>query len=298
MNNKKLTLTAAVLCALGLSAHADTLVYSGPEGKVINAQLSVAGTSYNVDWYIPTQTATALMTYQHGFSRGCGNHRDTAKNIMKRGVMVLCMNASMSGGNPTLARAFADVLASRNVIPPGGQGLPVNFIVGGHSAGGHFATEVGRRLVEDGYPAFKGAMLFDPVAQSGFTDNLVAMSASGARPVLAITANGSVCNMLNNAYGALRQIQSVAVASGRSGFVGLQLTDGSTHVDSEGNNTDIIGYAACLNLPPKASNTAYLRDLSAAWVNDMATGSHDSNAYPGGGYVTTLINGNKAKVIQ
>lgn len=295
---KKTTICLAIACFTFSVAQADTVVYQAADGKVINAQLSVGGTSYNVDWYLPAGNAAGLMTYQHGFSRGCGNHRITSLNIMRKGVVVLCMNASMQGGNPTLARAFADVLASRNVLAPDGRPLPANLIVGGHSAGGHFATEVGKRLVEVGYPSLKGTVLFDPVAQSGFTNNLMAISMNGARPVLAITSNGSVCNSLNNAYGALRQVQQYAVNAGKSGFVGLQLTDGSTHVDSEGENTDIIGYGACLNLPPRSSNTQYLRNLSAAWVNDLARGTRDNNAYPGGGYVSTIINNKKAKLIQ
>lgn len=279
-------------------ATADTTVYSGADGKVINAQLTVGGTSWNVDWYIPSTPAAALVTVQHGFSRGCGNYRDTSKRIMGRGLMVLCLNAPMSGGNPELAAKFADLIASRTLVAPGGVAVPANTIVGGHSAGGHFASAVGARLAVVDYPYLKGAVLFDPVAAEGFTNNLVAISANGLRPVYAVTANGGVCNQWNNAYGALRQISNTARNNGRDGFVGLQLTSGSTHVDSEGNNTDFIGYTACLNLPPKSANTAYLRDLSAAWANDLARGTRDTNAYPGGTYVNTLISQKKAKTIN
>jgi pimeloyl-ACP methyl ester carboxylesterase len=288
----------AAAALFSTAASADTVVYSGSDGKVINAQLSVGGTSWNVDWYIPSTPAAALVTVQHGFSRGCGNYRDTSKRIMGRGLMVLCLNAPMSGGNPTLAAQFADLIASRTMVAPGGVAVPANTIVGGHSAGGHFASAVGARLAVVGYPHLKGAVLFDPVAASGFTNNLVAISNFGQRPVYAVTANGGICNQFNNAYGALRQISNTARSNGRDGFVGVQLTSGSTHVDSEGNNTDIIGYTACLNLKPKSSNTAYLRDLSAAWANDLARGTRDTNAYPGGTYVNTLISQKKAKTIN
>ena len=90
----------------------------------------------------------------------------------------------------------------------------------------------------------------------------MAISQNGQRPVYAVTSNGGICNSFNNAYGALKQIRSFAVSNGRDGFVGLQLTNASTHVDSEGGNTNFIGYSACLQAPPKAENTAYLRDLS------------------------------------
>ena len=291
-------LAAAALAVSAATATADTVVYSGADGKVINAQLTVGGTSWNVDWYLPAGDAAALMTYQHGFSRGCGNHRDTSKRIMGRGIMVLCLNAPMSGGNPALAAQLGDAITARTIQPPEGRALPVNVIVGGHSAGGHFASAVGARLAQNGYAALKGAMLFDPVAAEGYTNNLVAISAYGQRPVLAITANSNVCNSFNNTNGALRQVRNTALANGYSGFVGLQLTSGSTHVDSEGNNTDFVGYAACLSAAPRSSNTAWLRDLSAAWVNDMARGTRDANAYPGGAYVQNLLANGKAKIIQ
>ncbi|RZU47079.1 hypothetical protein EV700_1470 [Fluviicoccus keumensis] len=280
------------------SALADTVVYDAADGKVINAKLSIGGTAYSVDWYLPSSTPTALMTYQHGFSRGCGNHRNTSLNIMRKNVMVLCVNASMSGGNPALAKSFAQLLASRNVLAPGNIPLPAPIIVGGHSAGGHFATELGKQLVAYGYPYLKGAVLFDPVAQSGFTDNLMAISMNGSRPVLAVTANSNICNMYNNAYGALRQIQQFAASAGKSSFTGVQLTSSSTHVDSEGDNTDFLGYSACLSLAPKAANTGYLRTLSAAWVADIANGTHDDAYYPGGYYLSNLIGNSKAKLIQ
>lgn len=291
-------LSALVLTVAGATAAADTTVYAGADGKVINAQLTVGGTSWNVDWYLPATPATALMTIQHGFSRGCGNYRDTSKRVMARGVMVLCLNAPMSGGNPALGAQLGDLIASRTLVAPGGVAVPAKTIVGGHSAGGHFATEVGKRLAQVGYPNLLGAILFDPVAAGGFTDNLVAISGYGQRPVYAVTANGGLCNQFNNAYGALRQISNSARSNGRDGFVGVQLTNASTHVDSEGNNTDIIGYTACLNLPPKTANTAYLRDLSAAWAFDLANGTRDPAAYPGGSYVQSLISGKKAKLIN
>lgn len=287
---------AATLLPAG--SWADTVVYEAADGKVTNSKLSVAGKSYSVDWYVPNGPATTVMLYQHGFSRGCGNHRNTSLNIMRQGVMVLCMNASMSGGNPSLARAYADVIASRNTFAPDGRPVPLNVIVAGHSAGGHFATEVGKRLVETGYPFLKGAVLFDPVAQSGFTNNLMAISMNGTRPVLAVTANSGVCNSFNNAYGALRQLQVFAKSAGNSSFVGVQLTANSTHVDSEGDNTDFIGYSACFNLAPKAENTGILRTLSATWVSDIANGTYDNRYYPNGAVIGQLIAAKKVKLIE
>ena len=72
-----------LMMVLSPLANADTVVYNAADGKVINAQLAIGGTSYSVDWYLPAATPTALMAYQHGFSRGCGNHRNSALNIMR-----------------------------------------------------------------------------------------------------------------------------------------------------------------------------------------------------------------------
>lgn len=289
---------AATLVCAGAASQADTVVFQDSTGKVVNSTLVVGGTSYSVDWYLPSGTASALVVVEHGFSRGCGNLRDTSKRIMANGLMVFCMNANMAGGAPNKAEALGDALVSGTVITPDGRYVPDKIIVGGHSAGGHFASRLGWKLQQVAPNRLLGAILFDPVAAGGFTDNLVAISNGGQRPVYAITSNPSLCNQFNNAYGALKQIRNAAIANGHDGFVGLQLTSASTHVDSEGNNTDVIGYGACLQLPPKAYNTAYLRDLSSQWAYDMANGVRMPTAYPGGSTINSLLNGNWAKLIQ
>ncbi|WP_374593260.1 alpha/beta hydrolase [Aquabacterium sp.] len=290
--------SAAALLGGCLAAQADTVVFQDSTGKVINASLNVGGTNYSVDWYLPSGTASALVTVQHGFSRGCGNLRDTSKRMMANGLMVFCMNANMSGGAPALAETLGDALVNGGIVTPDGRGIPAKIIVGGHSAGGHFATRLGWKLNQIAPSRLLGSILFDPVAAGGFTDNLVAISNAGQRPVYAITSNSSLCNQFNNAYGALRQIRNAALANGRDGFVGLQLTSWSTHVDSEGNNTDIIGYGACLQSPPKSTNIGYLRDLSSQWAFDLANGVKMPTAYPGGSYVNSLLTGKWATLIQ
>ena len=299
MNNNKLSaavMATLLLCSVG--ANADTIVSKDSTGSVINSQLTVAGTSYSVDWYLPNANASGIVTVQHGFSRGCGNLRDTSKRIMANGLMVLCVNANMSGGNPSLAEALANALINGNITTPDGRVMPFKIAVGGHSAGGHFASRVGWKIQQIAPSRLAGAILFDPVAADGFTDNLMAISQNGQRPVYAVTSNGGICNSFNNAYGALKQVRSFAVSNGRDGFVGLQLTNASTHVDSEGNNTDLIGYGACLQAPPKAENTAYLRDLSSQWAFDVINNVRNPAAYPNGSYINTLLTNKRASLIQ
>lgn len=285
---------AAIIAAIGMlmtalvatapAARAATACddYSSGVTTCVDSPTIIAGTSYNLRWYLPDGTATALMLVQHGFSRGCSNLRDTSKAIAEKGVMVFCVDADMSDGNPALGNQLGDLLSSRAITPPNGKALPVNYIVGGHSAGGHFASVVGARLAGNGYPNLKGAILFDGVASSGFTDNLLAISAGATRPVLQIAARPSVANLFNNSFDAL--------ASLGSDFVGIQLvwtkytlgvpSGGSCHIDAEGENTDAIGVlgAAC---SPNATQVSRLRDFTSTWARDLATGSYTASHYCG-----------------
>ena len=254
--------------------------YSSSTTTCVNTQLLIDGTSHSVDWYLPSSSASALMVLNHGFSRGCGNLRGTSKAIAEQGVMVLCVNADMTAGNPELAADLGDLLTSRALTPPGGRTLPQRYIVGGHSAGGHFASELGARLDATGYPHLAGAILFDPVASGGFTANLEAIADGTRRPVLAVTARPSLTNLFNNSAEALVGLDSA--------YVGIQLvwskytlgipSGGSCHIDVEGENTDLIGIAGA-GCSASATQTARLRDFGATWARDLATGTRTSAYY-------------------
>jgi pimeloyl-ACP methyl ester carboxylesterase len=273
-------------------------VAAPPPDAVVNSTLNIGGTDYNVDWFLPVGKAVALVTVQHGFSRNCGNVRGTAVSLAQRGLMALCVNASMAGGNPVLAEALAVTLLS-GITAPGGRALPDKIVVGGHSAGGHFASRLGWKIDAIAPQRLAGAVLFDPVAADGsFTTNLMAVSATGLRPVLVVSANPSGCNASNNAYPALRQLKQDALGAGRDGFVGLQLTNRSTHVDVEGSDTNALGVVACGQGRPKAANTDALRTLAAQWALDEATGTRRDDDYPGGAYVDGLIDAGRARVIE
>ena len=267
-------------------------------GSVVNATLNIGGTDYNVDWFLPATPAAALVTLQHGFTRNCSNIRSTASRLMERGLMGLCVNASMAGGNPALAEALAITLLS-GISAPGGIALPEKFIVGGHSAGGHFASRLGWKLAATAPQRLAGALLFDPVAAgASFTTNLMDVSAAGGRPVLTVSANASGCNADNNAYPALRQLRQDAIGAGRDGFVGLQLTDRSTHVDVEGRDTNALGIVACGQGRPRVPNVDALHTLAAQWALDEASGVRSDAFYPGGSYVEGLIGANDARLIE
>ncbi|WP_244931470.1 hypothetical protein [Nocardioides sp. W7] len=254
--------------------------YASTSSTCVNTQIVIDGESHSADWYLPQGSASALMVLNHGFSRGCGNLRGTSKAIAEQGVMVLCVNGDMTAGNPELAADLGDLLTQRALTPPSGKTLPQRYIVGGHSAGGHFASELGARIDANGYSNFAGAILFDPVASGGFTANLEAISDSATRPVLAVTARPSVTNLFNNSAEALVGLDS--------DYVGIQLvwakytlgipSGGSCHIDVEGEDTDIIGIAGA-TCTANATQTARLRDFAATWAKDLATGSHTSAYY-------------------
>jgi hypothetical protein len=266
-------------------------------GDVVSARLDIGGTEYDVDWFIPAGAAAALVTLQHGFSRQCANVRGAGERFMSAGLMALCVNASMAGGNPALAEALALTLMS-GISAAGGRALPDKIIVGGHSAGGHFASRLGWKLAALAPQRLLGALLFDPVAAGGFSDNLIEVSALGRRPVYAVSSNPGGCNAQNNAYPALRQVQRDARRAGGDGFVGLQLTEGSSHVDVEGSDTDLLAVFACQQGPPRPSSTEILRTLVVQWAIDITAGGRQLDHYPGGSFVDGLLAAGRARLIE
>ncbi|MFM7736402.1 MAG: hypothetical protein ACKPBU_10555, partial [Alphaproteobacteria bacterium] len=264
------------------------VVFQDSTGTVTNQNNTIGGSSYSSDWFVPSTPAVGFMLLEHGFSRGCGNIRDTGLSIMRQGLVVLCINASMQGGNPSLGATVGDAIADGTLVPPAGTVVPAPTIVGGHSAGGHFSTEVGKRLVQRGFPNLKGAILFDPVSATGFGDNVLLISDGATRPVLSVTANSSACNSSNNSAPALAALPN--------SFVGLRLTSGSVHTDVEGTNSDTLGTLTCGT--PQAANTTALRTLAAAWAGDIVRGTRTRAYYEYGSYTSGLISQNRAAPIK
>lgn len=271
-------------------AQAGVVVFQNDQGVVINESVSFNGDIYNGDWYLPNGQAVGAVYLQHGFTRGGGNYRDLAVAMMNEGMMVLSINAPMTGGNAGLANLVADVLANNPPVSPDGRVFPTdNLVLSGHSAGGLHVSLIAERLINNGQAGgIAGLVLFDPVNAFGPFGRAMDVLAPTDIPVRAVTANGSLCNTFNDTQGDLRGLPRQ--------FVGIKLTDRSTHVDSEGNNTDLVAQIACGF--PRQSNIVALRDFGVAWARDMLTGSYSGDFYPGGARLNALLNAEDAKLIK
>lgn len=261
---------AVAAMLLALAGCASVPPAAAPDaGTIVDDTLTLAGKSHPAHWHLPAGDASALLVLQHGFARRCANLRETTRLLVNAGLAVLCVDAPMAGGNPALADALAQRLAG-DLAAPGGAALPEKIIVGGHSAGGAFAARLGAQLAAMATNRLAGALLFDPVAVPGFEADLRSVAEAGRRPVLAVFANAHGCNADLSAAPALRRVRQDALDAQREGFVGVQLTDASTHVDVEGDNSDWIGRTACGT--PLPANVTLLRELAVQWAHDIARG--------------------------
>jgi pimeloyl-ACP methyl ester carboxylesterase len=259
-------------CALGPSP----LPADGPR---ITSTIELAGTPRTVHWHRPDVPARATALLQHGFSRHCDNLRTMGRAIAVQGLLVLCVQLPMAGGAPHLAEALADALA-RGLPGPDGEPLPPRVVAIGHSAGALFAAHLAARLAQHAQPHAAGVILVDPVDGADLQRDLLQLAASGARRVLALTANPGPCNAGQAATPTLRHVSQRLAQTHGDGFIGWQLTDRSTHVDIEGTDTSWLAVAACAQGQPLPANAAALHDAVAQWARQLAAGEPASDTPP------------------
>lgn len=237
----------------------------GADGRVRHGSIDIEGTAFETTWYLPAQTdAPALLLLQPGFTRQCGHLRGSSRRLMAAGLTVLCVDAPMAGGNPTLAVALARRLTS-DLRTPDGQPAPARILVAGHSAGARFALRLGAELQALAPRRLAGALLFDPVASTGFDGDLQAVLDGGRRPLLALLAPGHACNAQGSAVPALM------AAAQQHPVVGLRRMEGGTHADVEGEDSDWIARSACGS--PRPDTVALLRQMAAQWAQAVARGA-------------------------
>lgn len=244
-------------------------------GTLVPATMALADMPIAAQWYLPAGEASALLVLEHGFGRSCGHLRGSSRSLMAAGLMVLCIDAPMAGGNPVLAGNLARQLSLARAAPDG-RTLPRRIIVAGHSAGAAFAAALGARLEEIAPDRLAGALLFDPVATADFESQLRAVSGAGRRPVLAVLAPPHRCNAMSNALPALHRVHDEALAAQRDGFVGVRFAVGATHADIEGEDSDWLAALFCGS--PQAAQTARLRELAVGWARELARGRRPAPA--------------------
>lgn len=273
----------AALLALTACASPPARPLNDSTGAVVPDRIELLGQTFNAHWYIPQRLANALVVLQPGFSRSCAHLRTTSLQLMAGGpaaaLMVLCLDAPMAGGNLALADALAEALAAAAVDaphaspplqPPGGFVLPPLIIAAGHSAGGAFAVRMAARLLQRVPSPLAGVLLFDPVAVPGYAADLQQVFEAGRRPVLALLAPPHACNAQGSGAAALRLLAQSAKAAGQAAILGVQLPQGATHADVEGDDSDWLARAACG--APTPHRVAQIRELAVAWALSMALG--------------------------
>jgi len=274
--------------AVPTKAHAYVVVMTTSSGTVYNESESIGGGSYNVDWYVPNGTAVGWVFLQHGFSRGAGNLRNMGLALMNKGLMVLSVNCSVSGGNKNLARAMANSIVDAPPAPPVGT-RPQWLVVSGHSAGGMFASHLAKRLTERSYANWRGLVLYDPVDSGSELQSNLQAAVSAGKKVFAILANGWACNSFGNAFNPLKNLTGTT-------YVGFRLTDKSKHTDVEGSNDDLVSELTCGN--PKSDNISRVQDFGSTYSKDVATNTTTSAYYPGGASLDGLVSTGKAQKIK
>lgn len=269
----------------------------GPKYTRVPATITLDAVEYRAEWVVPTGPALGLVTLQHGFSRSCRHLRGTAAALAGAGQMVVCLDASMTGGNAPLARRLAQALADGELLPPG-RPLPERVVVSGHSAGAHFAVVLGAELAHRAPQRLAGAVLLDPVAGRGFEEALQALSQAGLRPVLSVAAREHPCNARHNAHPALRRLREATVAAGREGLAGVVQGEGSTHMDAEGEDTDLLAWAACGRQWPDPGHVVTLRTLLVHWAGELAAGRVPAEAGPQAGPLTDAVQSGRLQLLR
>lgn len=259
-----------LLCSLFAGA---LLSAQASADTVVAAKVRFGSSSYSADWYLPSNTPKGLVYLQHGFQRNKGHLRALGNSLMAQGLMVLSVNASMTGGAASLAPNVAAAFANRTLTPPSGYVLPDAFVLAGHSAGGLHVSLVGADLANRGTAGFRGVILFDAVDANNRMATAMQRIVDSNRPVYAILANAGSCNSSNNAEPLLRALTGTS-------FVGFKLTSRSAHTDAEGSSSDFLGRLLCGT--PQSHNTAYLQQFAGAWALDMLSNTITADYYPGG----------------
>jgi dienelactone hydrolase len=284
---RSLTLTSTVT-----NAHAPLLI-PGSNGYTVDAT-----------WYFPNQAQppVGVVYLQHGFTRTSANGAALAQDLAERtNSIVVAPNISSAYGDPyniwnspierAVAKMFegdrAELTASASAAAGQSIVLPQQFVLGGGSAGGNLVAAAAGYLADDGATGnLKALILFDATDNGDTTAGLAKLKAANSVPVMLMAAPPCSCNN----FGA--QTQTV-LNNAPAQFIGVMLDNGS-HLDGEGTSTDAAVVQLC-GPPVLPQNAAAVQVITAAWINDVFTGSHNGIYGPNGAVIP--VGGATARVI-
>lgn len=253
------------------------------------------GRTVQADWYFPKDAdeSTRLVYLQHGFLASGPMYSYTAARLAERtnSIVVapslssnfLDRGAAWVGGAP-MQRAVADLFTGdREALvrsASAARGIPVTlpqkFVLVGHSAGGTLVTAAAGYLADNGGIAdLVGVVLLDGVEPAGsraVETALGKLTGVHDRPVYLISSQryfwsrgGDMADKL----GAARPDH----------FNGVSL-EGGWHSDYLYGGNPLIQRAQYLITGVSAKrNVAAAADISAAWVNDLFTGTPSEGIY-------------------
>jgi dienelactone hydrolase len=264
------------------------------------------GNGYTVDatWYFPNQAQppVGVIYLQHGYTRTSANMASLAQDLAERtNSIVVAPNISSSPGDPyyiwnspieqAVAKMFegnrTELTASASAAAGHSITLPQQFVLAGHSAGGNLVAAAAGYLADDGATGnLKAVILFDATDNGDTTAGLAKLKAANSVPVMLMAAPPCSCNN----FGA--QTQTV-LNNAPAQFIGVMLDNGS-HLDGEGTSTDQAVVQLC-GPPVLPQNAAAVQVITAAWINDVFTGSHNGIYGPNGAVIP--VGGATARVI-
>jgi pimeloyl-ACP methyl ester carboxylesterase len=165
--------------------------------------------------------------------------------------------------------------------------LPQQFVLAGHSAGGNLVAAAAGYIADAGAAGnLKGVILFDAAHDGDASTGMAKLSGENAVPVMLIAAPPCSCN--NSGANT-----NTTINSAPDNFVAVMLAGGS-HLDAEGSSTDWLGILGC-GPAPTPQNAAAVQTITAAWINDVFTGSQTGIYAPAGTVVA--VNGATATVL-
>ena len=286
---RSLSLVDGALVTIGRS----TLVLPNSNGYAVPAT-----------WYFPNHNdaPVGLIYLQHGWTRTDTNVSALAQQLADRTNSIVVAPtvptnardryhiwndpieqavAALFGGDRSALTASAAAAAGHPVT------LPQQVVLAGHSAGGNLVAAAAGYLADAGGTGnLKGVILFDASYDGDGQTGMAKLTGAKAVPVMSISASPCACNN----WGAQT---NTTINSAPDKFVGIMLDDGG-HLDAEGASTDSVGIAGC-GPAPTPQNAAAVQTITAAWINDVFTGSHTGIYAPAGTVIA--VNGATARVL-